>query len=115
VEIRAAHNGPVFSVDPVSGSLHMRYTARKRNIEWKPDPVTQAAVGFLENLLAGDSEYIIRHRLESGQGLVSNNALHNRSGFQDDRERGQTRLLYRARYYDRVAGTDLASLKNWSC
>lgn len=109
VEIRPAQTGPVFFVDPDTGCLYMRYTARKRNIEWKDDPTTQAAVRFLERLLTGDSQYIIRHRLEAGQGLVSNNALHNRSGFEDDPAGGQTRLLYRARYYDRVAGTELGA------
>jgi hypothetical protein len=33
-------------------------------------------------------------------GLVSNNVLHDRSGFTEDPAR--RRLLYRARYYERV-------------
>ena len=31
----AAQGGPVLSVDPASGALHMRYTARTRSIEWR--------------------------------------------------------------------------------
>jgi hypothetical protein len=41
-------------------------------------------------------------------GLISNNILHDRTGFQDDSDR--KRLLYRARYYDRVAGTGFRCL-----
>ncbi len=97
-EVRPAQSGPVFSVR--GGLLHMRYTARTRSIAWKDDPTVRAAVAFLENLLNGDSEYIFHHRLEAGQGLVCNNVLHRRAGFSDDE--GQHRLLYRARYYDRI-------------
>jgi alpha-ketoglutarate-dependent taurine dioxygenase len=104
---RAAVTGPVFSVDPESGALHMRYTARKRSIEWKPNEATRAAVTFLEDLLAGDSPYVMRHRLAAGQGLLCNNVLHNRTGFTDAVDSGQSRLLYRARYFDRIAGTSL--------
>jgi hypothetical protein len=103
-EIRAAQSGPVFSVDPQTGALHMRYTARTRSIAWKQDEATQAAVRALEALLAGDSPHVFRHRLEAGQGLLCNNVLHNRTAFTDDAARG-ARLLYRARYHDRIAGT----------
>ena len=104
-ETRAAQTGPVFSLDG-GGNLHMRYTARTRSIEWRPDDSTHAARQFLEQLLAGDSPYVFNHRLAAGQGLVCNNVLHNRSAFEDDAAHGVSRLLYRARYYDRIAGTD---------
>ena len=106
---RPAQTGPVFSVDPVNGSLHMRYTARTRSIEWKTDGATQAAVQALERLLACDSPYIFRYRLAAGEGLLCNNVLHNRTAFQDDVDKGSSRLIYRARYYDRVRGTELSS------
>ncbi len=95
--------GPVFSVHPQSGDLHMRYTARTRSIVWNQDDLTLAAVAFLENLLASDLPFIYRGRLEPGMGLVSNNVLHDRAGFNDAPDK--KRLLYRARYYDRIAGT----------
>lgn len=104
-ETRAAQSGPVFSVDPGSGSLHVRYTARTRSIVWKDDERTRAAVRSLEALLAGDGQHVIRHRLGAGEGLLCNNVLHNREAFED--APGATRLLYRARYYDRIAGTGL--------
>jgi hypothetical protein len=43
-------------------------------------------------------------RLAGGQGLVCNNVLHNRSAFNDAPAPGRGRLVYRARYFDRVAG-----------
>jgi len=105
--IRAAETGPVFSIDPATGSLHMRYTARTRSIVWKEDDHTRAAVKALDMLLNGDSPYVFRHRLCAGQGLLCNNVLHNRTAFKDAVDKGPKRLLYRARYYDRIAGTGL--------
>jgi hypothetical protein len=108
-ETRAASVGPVFSVD-AAGNLHMRYTARTRSILWKQDSVTQEAVQFLQNLLAGDSPYVFRHRLAAGQGLICNNVLHNRTGFTDDKDKGIARIVYRARYYDRIRDTNLIDM-----
>ncbi len=100
-EIRPRQSGPVFSLRP-DGRLHMRYTARTRSIEWRDDDPTRAAVACLGRILKQPSPWHFRARLDSGQGLVSNNVLHTRSRFTD----GATpRLLYRARYYDRIRGT----------
>ncbi len=97
-EPRPAQSGSVFSVDE-AGHLHMRYTARTRSIEWRDDADTRAATACLNAFLASDSPWIFRHRLAAGEGLICNNVLHNRSAFED----GETpRLLYRARYLDRV-------------
>ncbi len=99
---RAEQSGPVFSIDE-HGKLHMRYTARTRSIVWKQDELSLTAVAFLEQLLASDSPFIYSARLESGMGLLCNNVLHDRSGFNDNLI--SPRLLYRARYYDRIAGS----------
>lgn len=101
-EIREARTGPVFSIDPVTGNLHMRYTARKRNIVWKPDDATAAAVAMLEQVLAAP-EQVFRGLLRPGQGLICNNVLHNRTAFTEDED--VPRLLYRARYYERIENT----------
>jgi hypothetical protein len=101
VELRPAQSGPVFSVH--AGALHMRYTARTRSIEWRPEPTTRAAVQFLNRVLEADSPYVFALRLGGGQGLVCNNVLHNRSAFADDPAPGRGRLVYRARYLDRIA------------
>ncbi len=102
-EIRPARVGPVFSVAG-DGSLHMRYSARQRNIRWKPGAAA-AAAAFLQGLFSSGSPYIFRHRLQPGEVLVSNNVLHNRSGFRDTEAAERRRLLFRARYFDRIAGT----------
>ena len=85
----------------------MRYTARTRSIEWKDDRNTRLAAGFLTELLNSDSAYILRHRLCAGQGVICNNVLHKREAFSDDIDSGKQRLLYRARYHDRVAETGM--------
>lgn len=101
-EERGASVGPVFSIQK-NGALHMRYTARKRNIEWKDDAATQAALAALEGLLT-DNPYIIRATLMPGMGLLCNNVLHTRDGFRDSPEQ-PPRLLYRARYFERISGS----------
>ncbi len=98
---RAAQTGPVFSVDPASGTLHMRYTARTRSIVWKQDAATLAAVASLEKLLASALPHIHSVTLEPGMGLLCNNVLHDRSAFSDEPD--SPRLLFRARYHERIA------------
>jgi len=102
-ETRGAQSGPVFSIDPLNGRLHMRYTARTRSIVWRDDAITREAVQCLERILAEDSPHVFRYRLASGEGLLCNNVVHNRAAFSD--APGATRLLYRARYYNRLAET----------
>ena len=106
-EARPAQSGPVFSVDAETGDLHMRYTARTRSIAWKDDVTTSAAVARLAALLDGDARSlpnVFRVRQESGMGLVCNNVLHDRSAFAEV-PGAPRRLLFRARYYDRIAPT----------
>ncbi|HSH29288.1 MAG TPA: TauD/TfdA family dioxygenase [Thiohalobacter sp.] len=99
---RPARPGPVFSVDPATGTLHMRYTARQRNAVWKDDALVREARACLETILEGEQfDCILRGTLQPGMGLVSNNVLHDRSAFTDSGE--APRLLYRGRYYDRIA------------
>lgn len=100
-ELRPASTGPVF-MSGERGSLAMRYTDRKRNIQWRDDAATTAAVAALRDVLAAKDTPAMRLRLESGWGLVCNNALHTRTRFSDA---GEPRLLYRGRYYDRIDGT----------
>ena len=93
---RGAQAGPVFSFE--DGVLHMRYTARTRSIVWRAD--AQEAVARLREILDSDSPYVFRLKLSGGQGLVCNNVLHDRSEFAD--APGAGRLVYRARYSDRI-------------
>ncbi len=103
-EIRAAQTGPIFSLHP-TGALHMRYSARKRNIEWQQDSATLEAVEFLQQLWKTGSPYILRHTLQAHEGLLCNNVLHCRTGFEDSNDPQNKRLLYRGRYFDRVLKT----------
>jgi hypothetical protein len=88
----------------------MRYTARKRSIEWKQHADVQKATVFIDNLFEQDNEYVFHYRLNPGEGIISNNALHNRTGFIDDDATNKHRLIYRARYFDRVQSTDINEL-----
>ncbi len=97
---RDAQPGPVFSVN-ADGTLHMRYTARTVSIAWNAAAV--AARMALERILATPTPWTFHGRLEPGMGLVSNNVLHDRSAFTETPEK--RRLLYRARYYERVAAS----------
>ena len=102
-DVRKASVGPVFSVDPAAGALDMRYTARTRNILWRDDADTVAAVAFLNHLLSEGDPLMFRHRLEPGQGLICNNVLHNRTRFEDAAGARSGRLLYRMRFRRRVS------------
>jgi alpha-ketoglutarate-dependent taurine dioxygenase len=109
-ELRGARTGPVFSVDAESGCLHLRYSARQRNIEWREDALTQQATQRITGLL-DDETLVVRFCLNAGQGIICNNVLHNRTGFEDSAS--QQRLMYRARYYDRVTHTGIDSIDLW--
>ncbi len=104
-QIRAAQTGPVFFIDEASHSLNMRYTARQRNIIWKDDKTVQHALSFLQELLQGNP-YLFHYRLRSGEGVICNNVLHNRTAFDDSSSVDDKRLLYRARFYNRVTKCD---------
>jgi alpha-ketoglutarate-dependent taurine dioxygenase len=102
--IRDAQTGPVFMVrhgkdQAEAGRLHMRFSARKRNIIWRDTDETYRAVEMINRLLA-DTENVVKVALTAGQGIICNNVLHNRTGFADSED--QKRLIYRARYYDAV-------------
>ncbi len=99
--VRVENIGPVFIPDADTGALTMRYTARKRNIRWREDAATQAAVRALERILNEDP-LIMHARLGPGDGVICNNVLHDRSRFDDIPNPEPGRLLYRIRSYDRV-------------
>ena len=96
--IRSAQAGPVFMFKN-DGRLHMRFSARKRNIVWRDTEDTRLAVAMMNELMA-DEKNVTMVALKAGQGIVCNNVLHNRTSFSDGDD--QRRLIYRARYYDAV-------------
>lgn len=98
--VRPDSIGPVFSVRN-DGNLAMRYTARTRSISWRDDVTTTQAVEFLNHLLADNEPLIQTIKMRPGQGVINNNVLHNRTGFENG---GTTdgRLLYRIRFHQRA-------------
>jgi alpha-ketoglutarate-dependent taurine dioxygenase len=98
--IRAEESGPVFSLQPISCALNMRFTSRPQHIVWKSDKCSQQALNRVREILL-QGEAMIEIRLHAGQGLVCNNILHGREAFQDDPQH-PARLVYRARYYDAI-------------
>ena len=110
--IRDTSSGPVFSIDPQTGQLHMRYSARARNVIWRDDAVTHAATAALTELLSDKNPYVIKYRLQPGEGIICNNVLHGRSGFEDDPAPGKNRLLFRARYFDRIKNSSSTHTKD---
>ena len=106
---RPASTGPVFFVDPATGALAMRYTARKRNIVWRDDAATRAALAALGEILDGDEPFLFHHRFGPGEGLLCNNVLHDRSAFENGNDPAKARLYFRARYINPIVGSMPAS------
>jgi len=102
--VRPASIGPVFEVNSDTGHLEMRYTARTRSIEWRDDSATRAAVDFLNSVMNSDDPYIQTIKMQDGDGLLCNNSLHNRTGFDANSEKPSARLLMRVRFHNRVTG-----------
>jgi Taurine catabolism dioxygenase TauD, TfdA family len=100
-EIAENLGGKVFWTN-TDGNLCHRFSFRKMDMAWSEDADVQAAKAVLETLIQEESEYVIEGRLESGLGLISNNVLHTREKLVDSDDAAQKRLLFRARFYDRV-------------
>jgi len=97
---RSTSTGPIFFIDELSKQLSMRYTQRKKNIEFFDSLEIQQAVMYLDNLLNTTTDYHFKHLMKTGQGLVCNNILHKRNAFTDDKD--NPRLLLRGRYLNRI-------------
>jgi alpha-ketoglutarate-dependent taurine dioxygenase len=102
--LRPASVGPVFAVDG-DGKLSMRYTARTRSIAWRDDPATVRAAQALQTLLESGDEAMITARLGPGEGILCNNVLHNRTGFDANDAEPSPRLIFRIRFHNRIQGS----------
>ena len=100
-EISEQLGGKVFWTNP-DGQLCHRFSFRKMDMAWSEDSEIIAARDALESVILDESEYVIEGRLESGMGLISNNVLHTREKPVDSDDPSKKRLLFRARFYDRV-------------
>mgnify|MGYP001176080926 FL=1 len=99
--LRPTNVGPVFSL--VNGNLHMRFSGRKRFVNWKNKPALLEARIFLEEILDDKHGFVIHHTLQPGEGVICNNVLHRRSAFFDGDS--DPRRLFRARFSSRVTHT----------
>jgi hypothetical protein len=100
-EIDLHRGGKVFWTN-ADGHLCHRFSFRKTDMAWSGDSDVAAAGHVLESLISDGSAYVIEGRLESGMGLISNNVLHTRERLVDSNDAAKKRLLFRARFYDRV-------------
>ncbi len=105
-----ARIAPVLTLHPRSGDLIVRYTERSHYVVWRKDKTAAAARAFIREVLQTRSKYRITHRLANDEGVICNNVLHNRSGFAGSANAKYQRLLYRARYHERIANTSHATL-----
>ncbi|HJX58669.1 MAG TPA: TauD/TfdA family dioxygenase [Thiobacillus sp.] len=100
-EIDLHRGGKVFWMS-ADGHLCHRFSFRKTDMAWSGDSDVAAAGHVLESLISDESAHVIEGRLESGMGLISNNVLHTRERLVDSDDAAKKRLLFRARFYDRV-------------
>jgi alpha-ketoglutarate-dependent taurine dioxygenase len=92
--------GPIFFVDDKTQQLYMRYTQRKKNIEFHNSQEIKQAVAILDKCLANNTPYHFTHTMKANQGLLCNNILHKRSAFIDNKD--NPRLMLRGRYFNNI-------------
>lgn len=100
-EVDASRGGKVFWTG-ADGHLCHRFSFRKTDMAWSDESDIAAARKVLESLISDTSPHVLEGRLEAGMGLVSNNVLHTRERLVDSDDPTKKRLLFRARFYDRV-------------
>jgi len=98
--LRPESTGPIFFNDHTSNALYMRYTQRKKNIQFHDSLEISQAVEALDKLLEDIDDIKFSHRFNRNEGLLTNNVLHKRTSFIDNPD--QPRLLLRGRYFNRI-------------
>jgi alpha-ketoglutarate-dependent taurine dioxygenase len=101
VSRRKTSIGPIFFTDQRTKQLMMRYTQRKRNIEFYDSTEIKQAIALLDDLLNAHTAHHFQHLMRANQGIICNNVVHNRSKFVDDKS--TPRLLLRGRYFNSVS------------
>ena len=88
----------IFSFDNDYEKLHMRFSMRKENIKMSDNTFT--AMSKLTDVIENNcSKYSINYKLSKNEGILSNNILHGRNSFKDDKVQ---RKLLRIRSYERL-------------
>ena len=88
----------VFSFKNQYKKLHMRFSMRKDNIGTSPE--AGDAVTKLKQTIENDcAKYSLTYKLQKNEGIITNNILHGRKAFKDDKVK---RKLLRIRSYERL-------------
>ena len=88
----------IFSIKNKYKKLHMRFSMRKDNIGTSPK--AGDAVTKLKQTIENDcAKYSLTYKLQKNEGIITNNILHGRKAFKDDKVK---RKLLRIRSYERL-------------
>ena len=88
----------IFSIKNQYKKLHMRFSMRKDNIGTSPK--AGDAVTKLKEIIENDcAKYSLTYKLQKNEGIITNNILHGRKAFKDDKVK---RKLLRIRSYERL-------------
>ncbi len=88
----------IFSIKNQYKKLHMRFSMRKDNISTSPK--AGDAVTKLKAIIENDcAKYSLTYKLQKNEGIITNNILHGRKAFRDDKVK---RKLLRIRSYERL-------------
>ena len=88
----------IFSIKNQYKKLHMRFSMRKDNIGTSPK--AGHAVTKLKEIIEKDcAKYSLTYKLQKNEGIITNNILHGRKAFKDDKVK---RKLLRIRSYERL-------------
>jgi len=88
----------IFSFKNPYKKLHMRFSMRKDNIGTSPK--ASSAITKLKEIIENDcAKYSLTYKLQKNEGIITNNILHGREAFKDDKVK---RKLLRIRSYERL-------------
>ena len=88
----------IFSFKNQYQKLHMRFSMRKDNIGTSPK--AGDALTKLKQTIENDcAKYSLTYKLQKNEGIITNNILHGRKAFKDDKVK---RKLLRIRSYERL-------------
>ena len=75
-------------------------------IDWRDDPITLEAQDFLRDLLMQNDPMATDIKLSSGQGILNNNVLHNRTAFETEDKEKPKRQILRVRFLNRIGSIE---------
>ena len=88
----------IFSFKNQYKKLHMRFSMRKDNIGTSPK--ASSSIRKLREIIENDcAKYSLTYKLQKNEGIITNNILHGREAFKDDKVK---RKLLRIRSYERL-------------